>query len=194
MTQSAPDLRPVLARSQDRLTDLVRGLDADRLTRPTPCEGWSVADLVEHLLAVEGRVAALPARGDVEGLPTRLPLPEGDLGDAFAAAVEEARQEWSDDAVLDRELSPPWGTMPGRAVLGGYVMEHLAHGWDLAVAIDEDPEALADVAAQVLPVAQQNVPAHIRDEDWVPFGPVVEPAADAGPTEQLANWLGRTTR
>lgn len=55
-------------------------------------------------------------------------------------------------------------------------------------------DALADVAAQVLPVAQQNVPAHIRVEDWVPFGPVVEPAADAGPTEQLANWLGRTTR
>jgi hypothetical protein len=28
----------------------------------------------------------------------------------------------------------------------------------------------------------------------MPFAPLVEPAADAGPTERLANWSGRTTR
>ena len=189
-----PDLRPTLARTQEWLAGMVEGLDDRQLAAPSGCAEWSVGELVQHLLAVERRIAVLPVRGDVEGQPTQLPLPEGPLGEAFRREVGRAQEAWADDAVLDRELSPPWGTMPGRAVLGGYVQEHLVHGWDLAWATGADGEALGDIAEQVLPIARQVVPAEIRDQEWVPFDPPVEPAADAGATERLANWLGRTTR
>lgn len=189
-----PDLRPALARTQEWVAQLVEGVMPDRLTAPTSCAGWSVGDLVAHLMAVEHRIRVLPEKGTVDGEPVSLPLPPGDLGDGFRTEVSRAQAAWADHAVLDRELSPPWGTMPGRAVLGGYVQEHLVHGWDLATATGQDGEALSEVAEQVLPMAQEFVPAHIRGEDWVPFDAPVEPAADAGPTERLANWLGRTTR
>ena len=135
----------------------------------------------------------LPEKGTVDDEPTALPLPE-DVGGAFREAVRRAQEAWADDAVMDTVLSPPWGTMPGRAVLGGYVQEHLAHGWDLAAATGQDGEALADVSERVLPMIKEFLPAEARSEDWVPFDAPVEPAPDAGPTEQLANWLGRTTR
>lgn len=189
-----PDLRPTLTRTQDWVAGLVEGVDDGQWDVPSGCQGWTVADLVEHLLAVQGRIEALPTAGSVDHLPTHLPLPESDLGTAFREAADRATRAWADDEVLDQEMSPPWGTMPGRAVLGGYVQEHLAHGWDLAAATGQDGEALGKDAAAILPMAQEFVPAEIRHEEWIPFGPVIEPAADAGPTEQLANWLGRTTR
>ena len=188
-----PDLRPALARTQDWVANLIDGVDESHHERTTPCSDWSVRDLLEHLLAVEHRAAVLPAQGSVDGEPVHIAF-EGSPGEAFRAGVARVREAWADDAVLDQEMSPPWGTMPGRAVLGGYVQEHLVHGWDLAAATGQGGEVLADLAEQVLPVARETIPAAARSEDWMPFGEVVEPHPDAGPTEQLANWLGRTTR
>jgi hypothetical protein len=39
---------------------------------------------------------------------------------------------------------------------------------------------------------QRALPAEGRER--LPFDPPVEPAEDAGPTERLANWLGRRSR
>ncbi|WP_083673604.1 TIGR03086 family metal-binding protein [Serinicoccus sp. CUA-874] len=126
-----PDLRPVLARTQEWVADLVDGVRADQMQTRTPCAQWNVAELVEHLFAVEHRVAVLPEKGTVDDEPVAIPLPK-DISAGFRDAVRRAQDAWADDAVMDSELSPPWGTMPGRAVLGGYVQEHLVHGWDLA--------------------------------------------------------------
>ncbi|OLT40289.1 TIGR03086 family protein [Serinicoccus sp. CNJ-927] len=192
MTQQ-PDLRPVLARTQEWVADLVDGVRADQMQTRTPCAQWDVAELVEHLFAVEHRVAVLPVKGTVDDEPVAIPLPK-DVSAGFRDAVRRAQDAWADDAVMDAQLSPPWGTMPGRAVLGGYVQEHLVHGWDLASATGQDGEALAEVSEQVLPMIKEFLPAQTRSEDWIPFDAPVEPASDAGPTERLANWLGRTTR
>ena len=39
---------------------------------------------------------------------------------------------WADDAVLDELVTVPWGRVPGRAAVWGYIREALVHGWDLA--------------------------------------------------------------
>lgn len=174
------------------MTDLLTGVRPEQLAAPTPCGDWNVGELIEHLLAVEARIEALGARGDVSDMPRQLPLPEGDLADGFRAAAAEALAPWTDDR-LTALVTEPWGQVPGAAALGGYVREHLAHGWDLAVATGQNPEADPALASAVLALTRQFLPAEPRG-GFIPFDPVVASAPDAGPTEQLANWLGRVSR
>lgn len=189
-----PDSRPQLAESQEWVATLIDAITPEQLDAPTPCDGWTVRDLVEHLLAVEGRVAGLPALGSVDDLPRRVPLPERDVAGAFRQASLEAQQAWADDSLLTTMVSPPWGEVPGAAAIGAYINEHLAHGWDLATAIGQHAEADPQLVGPVLAMAQHAIPDVARGTEHMPFGPVIDSATDAGPTEQLANWLGRVSR
>jgi uncharacterized protein (TIGR03086 family) len=84
----------------------------------------------------------------------------------------------------------PWGKVPGRVALSGYVREVVAHGWDLAVATGQPAELDPELGAFALEVSRRSLPAGGRD--GIPLGPVVEAPAGAGVYAQLAAWLGRT--
>ena len=64
------------------------------------------------------------------------------------------------------------------------------HGWDLAVATGQPSEADPALVEAVAGITRAFIPAEQRG-GAVPFGPVVEPRPEAGPTERLANWSGR---
>jgi hypothetical protein len=86
---------------------------------------------------------------------------------------------WSDDTRLDAELTVPWGTAPGRGAISGYLDETLVHGWGLAVATGQEPEADPVLAGAVLAIAQRMIPAEPRGGERR-FAPAVEPRAGAG--------------
>jgi uncharacterized protein (TIGR03086 family) len=94
------------------------------------------------------------------------------------------------EAQLDRDVTVPWGVVPGRAAGWGYVRELAVHAWDLASAlgtVDALDPALADVVVDRVRAA---LPAEPRG-GGIPFGPVVEVPDDAGAYERLVGWLGR---
>lgn len=190
MTQpTIPDFRPQLAQAQEWVATLIDGVRTDQLDAPTPCDGWTVRDLLEHLFAVEERLRLFTVTGDVTDAATELPLPDGDLGQAFRAAARTGLDAWADDAMMSREVIAPWGKSPGAAAVAAYAEEHVAHGWDLAIATGQPAEADPALAQAALGIAKDFIPADIRGQ--IPFGEVIEPADGAGPTEQLAKWLGR---
>jgi len=131
---------------------------------------------------VGGDALARPARAD--GVPD-----DGWL-DAYRAAAARAVAAWTDDARLDALVEVPWGKIPGRFALVGYVQEVLTHGWDLAKATAQPTEGDPELARWALAGARRILPPENRGGD-IPFGPVVEVPADAGPYAQLAAWLGR---
>ena len=85
--------------------------------------------------------------------------------------------------------------LPGRVVTAIYLMEVLSHAWDLATATGQPSEAPGGLGHAGLAAARAGLPAEPRGiEHGIPFGPVVESAPDAGPTEQMVNWTGRASR
>ncbi|MDZ7910942.1 MAG: TIGR03086 family metal-binding protein [Rhodococcus sp. (in: high G+C Gram-positive bacteria)] len=191
-TVSAPELidpRPIYLGATTWVTALLRSVREVQLSLPTPCDEYDVKTLSSHLIGTVGRIIAIAELGSPESVS---PIaPEYDA-DTFARLAELAQKAWADDAMLDKPIVAPWGESSGRIALWGYTNEVLVHGWDLAVAIGQPAEAdpalvepTAEMQRQVLPPAAR-VPG-------VPFSVVVEPRAEAGPTERLANWSGRSS-
>lgn len=185
-----PDPRPAFAAATAWMTTLLSGVTPGQLGAPTPCAEFDVATLAAHIVATGRRARALGAGTDIFAVP---PIAEVGDPDSYRTAVTEAIVLWSDDAKLTTPLTVPWGEVPGAGALWGYVNETLVHGWDLAVATGQGPDAEPGFAEAALALTQQFIPAEIRSSDEVPFGPVVEPRAEANWTERLANWSGRSS-
>lgn len=189
MTQQ-PDPRPIYRDALTWVQSLIENTKTEQFSLPTPCPEFDTGAMLGHLVTVVERNRVAGEGGSALSVPLVTPeVPGDDWALAFGDSVEKMLSVWSDDGLLDTMVTVPWGTMPGRAVLWGYLDEALVHGWDLAVATGQDPEGPAGASELTLAVFKQVLPADQRGDD-VPFGPPVDPAPDAGPTERLANWVG----
>lgn len=185
------DPRPLYREALAWVTALMAEVRPDQLTDPTPCDEFDVATLMGHLVATVDRARVIGEGGDPTTVPLVAIAVDGDRCAAYRIAGERMWAVWSDDALLDVTVTAPWGRVPGRAAIWGYLNETLVHGWDLAAATGQPTETDSALAESALAVARRAIPASPRG-GHVPFGAVVEPAEGAGPTERLANWSGRT--
>jgi len=187
------DPRPLYRRAVAQTETTVAAVTQDQLDLPTPCPEYDVRTLIAHITGGLTRTA-LVGEGDPEAL-TRPSMAEGVPDDgwpaAYRTAAARATAAWADDAKLDALVEVPWGKVPGRIALSGYVQEVLAHGWDLAQATGQPTEGDPELATWALAISRRILPPEIRGQEGVPFGPVVDVPADAGPYAQLAAWLGR---
>jgi uncharacterized protein (TIGR03086 family) len=169
---------------------LADGVPADRLADPTPCVEWDVRGMLGHLVATVDRVRVIGEGGDPQTTPRVVEgIADDGWTDALGAAEDKMAAVWADDAVLDELVTVPWGRVPGRAAVWGYIREALVHGWDLAVATGQSPEADPVTAEAALAETKLVMPAEPRGGP-IPFAAPVAPRPGAGPTEQLANWCG----
>lgn len=124
---------------------LIAGVAPDQFDATTPCEGWNVRDLVNHL--VGGNKFFLARATGTPG-PSR----EGDfIGDdplgAFRASSAELADAFDQDGFLTRTVSTPFGEGPGAVLVTMRINEFLLHSWDLAVATGQPREFDAGVIA-----------------------------------------------
>lgn len=166
-----------LARTLDVTAALVAGVGDDRWDAPTPCSGWTVRALVDHVLDVQRLVTARltgeePAPAGVEG-----------LGAALLAAFRRP-------GVLDDVVAMPVGVVPAAVAVELQVTEYLVHGWDLARATGQPVDVLpADLAERALAFSRDAL-AQLPPERS-PFAPPVA-VDDAAPAiDRLVGLLGR---
>ena len=121
-------------------------------TDPTPCAGWSVRELVNHLVAEDRWTRPLLEGRTIEQVGSVL---DGDLlGDDPRAAVHSAGQEASEAVrTLLRDggkVHLSYGEESAEEYIRQLSADHLVHGWDLAVATgmpyEPDPALVAEVA------------------------------------------------
>lgn len=113
--------------------------------RPTPCTGWTVRDLVNHLTSEQLWAPELLAGRSVSEVGDRF---DGDvLGDdpvaAWDAAVAAALAAFAEPGALGRTVDLSRGPTAAHDYLDEMLTDLAVHGWDLArglgVADDMDP-------------------------------------------------------
>ncbi|MFF7233420.1 TIGR03086 family metal-binding protein [Streptomyces sioyaensis] len=165
---------------------LVAAVRPEDLALPTPCAGWTVRQLLDHMVWEN-----LMATSIAEDAP-RTDHTADHLGDdhlaAFAGSVRAARAAFTGSGMLHRSYGPY--EAPGAMIVQQVVVELLAHGWDLARATGA-PTALApEVAEETLAAARRIYGAAPRTAGSS-FAPERPAPADASAADRLAAFLGR---
>lgn len=187
-----PDPRPLLVAALDQAERLIAPTDAGAAKDPTPCEEWDVETMIGHVQAVALRIAAILSGRDPMTMPRVVEASNGPaswLGD-WSSARSDIEAVIADTAVLERQVTVPWGTVTGAQAVGSYAGELSTHAWDLAVATGRSDELDDALATAILPAARAMIPAQPRGGP-IPFGPVVEVGPDASAYEQLVAFEGR---
>ncbi len=143
--------------------------------KTTPCDGWTVRELVDHAMHWQGRA------GDVFGADVGPDADWATLKPALAAAL-------TNPANLEGNAESLGGT-PKQAVAGLITADLLVHSWDLARSIEVDatlPEAAAESTLQGL----ERLPDKMLRNDRM-FGPAIEVADDASAQDRLIAFVGR---
>jgi uncharacterized protein (TIGR03086 family) len=183
----------------DACTRLVEGVGADQWTGPTPCTGWDVRRLVDHLTTGNRMFAAIAGGERPEGweglqeLRARLtPAPEEDPVAAFRESGGRLRRAFGDPDFPEGTYPTPMGLRDGDAVIRMRTTETLVHGWDLAHATGQRSDFPEAVAEQTLATMRVSMAGRPRDDRT--FGPE-QPAADDAPAlDRLAAFLGRSAK
>ena len=171
-----------------RWQEIVSGVGEGQWAAPTPCEGWDVRALVNHVCGEGLWAVPLFEGATLEEVGDRF---DGDVlaDDPKAAALQAARAA---DAVAAQRLQPGVRVhlSYGEEDAGEYAMQlaadHLVHGWDLAAATGQersmDPELVAAVAGWFA-----------DREEMYRSGGAVGPRADAAgdPQAELLAAFGR---
>jgi uncharacterized protein (TIGR03086 family) len=177
---------------KELLSEAIEVVDgvADRVgdwSRPSPCEGWTASDVLGHITATLGRVRGVLAAGSP---PAAVP----DQGGSALTAWRAARDELLPFLVgieLSRVVQTPFGDRTIQAALARPTADLCCHAWDIAASQGEHLELPAHLLDVVQAVIDAVPPDALRQAGL--FGPAVEAGPEAGPTDRVMAWLGRTT-
>jgi uncharacterized protein (TIGR03086 family) len=175
----------LLDRSLSYTRVVLSGVDGPDLARPTPCRGWSLADLLTHM------EDALDAFAEAAGGEVRVPAPRG----VPAAVPQVGRLQTKACALLGAWAgeTPEGVNVAGHPVTSELLvataaLEVTVHGWDVGRSLGTGREVPDELALRLLDVAHRVVQPHDRT---VRFATPLPVPPEAGPGERLLAFLGR---
>jgi uncharacterized protein (TIGR03086 family) len=174
---TADDDPVVLRRALDQVAGLLDDVPADASGGRTPCEDWTVQDLVDHVVATPARFARMVRGEEVDWTAT--PSAGDEPAARFRANADDLLRAWRDTAGSEAPVPLDW-----------QCAELAVHTWDLSEALgrstgDLDPE----VAERGLAFMQGG----LTDDNRSPaFGPERPAPDDADAYRRIAAFAGRS--
>ncbi|CAA9226670.1 MAG: hypothetical protein AVDCRST_MAG57-870 [uncultured Blastococcus sp.] len=166
------------------LTALLDAVPPSAWTNPSPCEGWSAADVVGHLIATQRDFLATHG---VDVGPE--PDVQADPAAAWRAHAGRVAEVVSDDAVAARPFDGFFGpTTVGAALEQFYVWDMVVHRWDVARAVGAESAFTDEELDRLEADADSFGPALYMDGICAP---AVEVPADADREVRALARLGR---
>lgn len=184
------DLPEVHAQALDVTRGWVSGVEDAQWDAASVCEGWTVRELVNHIVSGNYWAAELAGGKTIEEVGTAL---DGDLlGDdplaTYDASAEVAAAAFRVSGAMTTPCAVSYGPVPGEIYCGHRFMDVLIHGWDVAASTGQDPAiapALVEACFEVLEPQVEMLQGSGM------FGTAVVVAADADRQTQLLAVLGR---
>ena len=188
-----PDPLRILDLAQTRAASVIGSVRDEQLDLATPCDEWSVRDVINKLVASTLLFASFGRRE--EGDPSLdLIHPKDLIGTdplgTFSQAAATCREAWREIGALDGMATSTIGEAKARSVLNARIFDTTVLSWDISSAcalpclIDEEQ------ATYVLRVAQALVPA-VRSHNKERYKDSVEVNEDASTLTQLIAVTGR---
>jgi uncharacterized protein (TIGR03086 family) len=150
----------------------------------TPCDEWTVRDLLEHMIGVVAGLGAVAA-----GQPRSEFVLAADPAAQFDAAAASALAAWRAPGVMERVVEAGPGPMPGHVLASINLLDTATHTWDLATATGQPAELPQAVADSAMEASLRVVTPELRQGR---FGPELPAPAGASSTQRLVAFLGRT--
>lgn len=186
--------RTLLDTSHQALRTITAGLTEADMGAPTPCEKWTVTQVLQHATGDQMGYAAAITGGP---WPSEDPFaPSGRLdGDPVAfvetgirASAEAYAQIGDDDTSVVTPL--PQGAMAAWQAAGACALDAAIHAWDIAVATGQRSPLTPHVARDLMEVAVTIV----EPLRGFAYGPGLPTAPGDGDVETLLRYLGRDPR
>jgi len=184
------DIAELHAEALDATGMIVAGIPADRWHAGTPCDGWDVRTLVNHVVSGNLWAAELAADGTIEEVGDRLdgdvlgPDPVG----SYSASAKAAAAAFRAPGALEAPCAVSYGPVPGSVYAGHRFIDVFIHGWDVAVATGQNTVLDADLMQACLQVLEPQLELFRGAGAFA--GPLPVPPGATGQTRFLA-MLGR---
>ena len=182
----------VLQRVVEETNRVVDHVSDSQMTNPSPCEGWCVRDVLNHITGGATMFAISAEQGSVPDDMIGELMGGDNLGDdpkgAWATASTKALAAFGVPGVLDKVVTLPFGDMPASAALSIAVFDVLTHAVDIALSTDQRIEDV-ELVETALAMGHQMVGPELRQPGI--FDAEQPVAADAPATTRLLAFAGR---
>ena len=139
-----------LDRAQTELQRRVAAVEASQWALPTPCERWTVRDLVVHVVEGSRMATRLLEGASAEEARAVFGSSHGELLEELDDAFAEEAAAFALPGALESVVHhPAAGDVPGATLYGFRTGDYVVHAWDLARATDGDEVLSADLVTWV---------------------------------------------
>ena len=172
---------------------IVDGIEPDQLDNPTPCEGWTVRDVLNHVTGGAEMFAIAATEGKVPDEKLGQLMVGDNLGSdykaSFEAASARAKKAFEPPDIADKMVVLPFGEMPAGVAVNFAIFDVTTHTWDLAKGTHQSTDLDPEVLVAALEAAQAMLNDDFRALGL--FGEPVPVSDDAPLQDRLAGLTGR---
>lgn len=171
----------------ERFRVAASAVTADDLDRPTPCEGWTVRNLLDHAASGPRFFAAI-ADGDLSSITAVAIDTDGVWKGAMADDLARLVEAWRDPTAWDGETTVGELTFANEEWARIGYDELVLHGWDLAATIGQPYEPGTEELDVIEPFIEEAAARPTVEGLW---GPSVDVEPASSRFEQLLALSGR---
>ncbi|MFC9664547.1 TIGR03086 family metal-binding protein [Nocardia sp. NPDC127606] len=171
--------------------DAVEAASGASLSTETPCAGWDLRALLDHM-GTQNRGFAAAARGGTDPAVWVVRRAVDPIGDYVRSAhdVVEAFAACQVRTVFLPEIPP--GQFSAATALGFHLIDSVVHAWDVARSVGHAIDLDSDLAPTALCIAEAVPTGAARLHPEAAFAPALEAADTATTLTRILAVLGRS--